>query len=139
MLSRPLYRYYSSPTQSTKEFHPEDIQTLPWQINWLRQWLAQFGPVSRLNEDYLAAIYLGWCGNLEERLLSDCGMTDFEKLAQLQALLSLPETAAVLSRSGCDPQFRNLATRGAFLEHLRATISDLGGDPGCIPNAQYQS
>lgn len=139
VLSRPLYRYYSSPTQSTKEFHPEDIQTLPWQINWLRQWLAQFGPVSRLNEDYLAAIYLGWCGNLEERLLSDCGMTDFEKLAQLQALLSLPETAAVLSRSGCDPQFRNLAARGAFLEHLRATISDLGGDPGCIPNAQYQS
>ena len=78
-------------------------------------------------------------GRLEERLLSDCGMTDFEKLAQLQALLSLPETAAVLSRSGCDPQFRNLAARGAFLEHLRATISDLGGDPGCIPDAQYQS
>lgn len=139
ILSQTLFRYWSSPAQFTKAFHPEDIQTLSWQIAWLRRWLAQFGPVSRLNEDYLAAIYLGWCERLVERMLADHVLTAPEKLEQFRKLFALPETVAVLTRAGCDAQFRNLAARVAFVERIRAAVSPLGGDPGIIPEVKYKS
>lgn len=53
-------------------------------------------------------------------------LTNDGKAEQIRALFALPETAAVLARTGCDPQFRNLANRGAFLERMRTIVPDLG-------------
>lgn len=127
VLSRSLHSYYSSPTQLSKvSCTEEDVQILPKKIRWLYHWLTQFGPISRLNEDYLAAIYLGWCENLTGLLMNDASLTNDKKTEQIHALLSLPETISVLTRTGCDPQFRNLANRGAFLERIRTIVPDLG-------------
>ncbi|EHL04609.1 glycosyltransferase, group 2 family protein [Desulfitobacterium hafniense DP7] len=127
VLAETLFRYYLSPGQDTKTFKRGYIPRMVHHIANIRKWLNQFGELNKLNEDYLATIYLSWCERAVETLLNT-DLTNVEKLGYIRDMFALPETASVLRRENCDPQFRNLAARGEFLRRIERTVVELGGD-----------
>ncbi len=131
VLAETLFRYYRFSDSYTGTFRGEHIPVLQEHADIIRHFLRKFGEIGKLNEDYIAAIYLGWCEHLLN-LLDASNLPDVRKLGYITEMFSCTEMTNMLLRNGCDPQFRNLAERGEFIRHVRARILSAGGMPSKI-------
>lgn len=89
----------------------------------LRWYLEQYGPISKVNEDFLYAIFM----SLAEEGTTFIFQADLSALEKLQLLLELfqqPLWAETLARDA-DPQFRNLAARGEFVRQMTERVMAL--------------
>ncbi len=132
VFSRKLHRYYRSSSSQSMTFHGENLAALPAHMGIMRDWLRRFGEISTFNEDYLAAVYLGWCEN-QMNLLDATELPKQQKAHYLAQLFSFDETKKVLLRDNCDPQFRNLAAREAFIDRARERMLAYSGDEKLLP------
>jgi glycosyltransferase involved in cell wall biosynthesis len=123
-----LFRYHRSRQSYTESFRAEQIPAvLEQHAGVIREFLLSYGSISKVNEDYIAAIYLGWCENQTNKLFSS-SLPNKDKIKFVNDLLACPETHKMFERKNCDSQFRNLARRNDYKQKLKTQISALGGN-----------
>jgi glycosyltransferase involved in cell wall biosynthesis len=124
ILAEPLFKYYRSKHTYTGSFKPARLFVLPEHVAIIRRWLLQYGELSVENEDYLAAIYLGWCEHLLGQLW-DADLTPNEKIGYVNTLFSFDYTNDMLTRNVSGNTFHNLSNRSIFLASVRKKLSEL--------------
>lgn len=111
-----LHRYTVSKTSLSYQWNSSRVESDQALYKYTMDYLLEFGPVSKLNQDYMYAIYLGLIqGTLQ--LIYDTDRTLAEKLDDISQIFSCQITKDMLSLQA-DPQFRNLAERQQFLQSV---------------------
>ena len=122
-----LYQYYQYPKSLSRVNLMDNILGHAHHVAFLREYLASYGPISKVNEDFLYAVYLSLVDESTERIFA----TDLpaeKKLDLLRQAFSEPLWAETLAREA-DPQFRNLANRTEYVAQMRERILALPATP----------
>lgn len=112
-----LRKYIKSTTESAMESYREYYTAT-------KEYLAAYGPISKLNEDYLYSIYLSFVDEYVNNIFSADGITTEARLRLLASAFHNDLWAATLAHNA-DVQFRNLAARREYVESVRRKILDL--------------
>ncbi len=122
-----MYQYYQYPRSLSNTGVENCLES--FQILWraTRDYLAGYGPISKLNTDFLYAIYLSLADEAAGRIFASELNTD-KKLEMLCKLFHEPLWAETLAREA-DPQFRNLAARGEYVQQMKERILALAVTP----------
>lgn len=122
-----MYQYYQYPRSLSNTGVESCLES--YQILWrtTRDYLADYGPISKLNTDFLYAIYLSLSDEAAGRIFASELDTD-KKLELLCKLFREPLWAETLAREA-DPQFRNLAARGEYVQQMKERILALAATP----------
>jgi hypothetical protein len=82
-----------------------------------RDYLLRYGEISKLNEDFLYAIYLSQLYDIIDSIyIADVPLS--EKLNRLIAVFNTPDSRKMLTRD-VDLQFNNLAERAVFVAGIK--------------------
>lgn len=122
-----LYQYYQYPTSLSNLCLREDVKSYVEYWRSVKDYLEYYGPISKLNEDFLYAIYLSLTDEAVERIFSS-DQTAKEKLNLLRLTFAEPLWAETLSREA-DPQFHNLAGRKEYVARMKERIWALSTTP----------
>lgn len=117
---KAMYQYYQYPyslSHMNIEASLSSYQDL-WKVT--KAYLESYGPVSRLNEDFLYAIYLSLVDEVTENVFA-AELDTEKKLELLEDIFSDPVWADTLRREA-DPLFRNLAARKEFVSNIKDQI-----------------
>lgn len=122
-----MYQYYQYPRSLSNTGVENCIES--YQALWkaTRDYLAGYGPISKLNTDFLYAIYLSLADEAAGRIFASELNTD-KKLELLCKLFHEPLWAETMAREA-DPQFRNLAARGEYVQQMKERILALAVTP----------
>lgn len=122
-----MYQYYQYPRSLSNTGVENCLES--FQILWraTRDYLAGYGPISKLNTDFLYAIYLSLADEAAGRIFASELNTD-KKLEMFCKLFHEPLWAETLAREA-DPQFRNLAARGEYVQQMKERILALAVTP----------
>ena len=118
-----MYQWYQYSNSLSRSNLGNNIKSYPQYWATLKWYLEQYGPISRINEDFLYAIFM----SLAEEGATFIFQADLSALEKLQLLLELfqqPLWAETLARDA-DPQFRNLAARGEFVRQMTERVMAL--------------
>lgn len=118
-----MYQWYQYPNSLSRTNLDANIKSYPGYFAALKWYLEQYGPISKVNEDFLYAIFM----SLAEEGATFIFQADLSALEKLQLLLELfqqPLWAETLARDA-DPQFRNLAARGEFVRQMTERVMAL--------------
>lgn len=125
--SKAMYRYYQYPNSLSRQNLKANLKGYAGYISSARRFLEHYGPVSKVNEDFLYAIYLSFADEAADHAFSsDLPVT--EKLKLLRLTFQEPLWAETLAREA-DPQFRNLAARAEYVAQMRERILALATTP----------
>ncbi len=122
-----LYQYYQYPHSISRTRVKENQKS--FEILWTttKEYLEYYGPISKVNEDFLYAIYLSLMDEASGYIF-ESSLEAGEKLELLRQLFHGPRWAETLARQA-DPQFRNLAARGKFVQQMKERILSLASTP----------
>lgn len=124
---KAMYRYYQYPHSLSRQNLKENLKGYVGYISSAKQFLEHFGPVSKVNEDFLYAIYLSFADEAAGRAFSSA-LPVMEKLELLRLTFQEPLWAETLAREA-DPQFRNLAARAEYVAQMKSRILALPVTP----------
>ncbi len=120
-----LYQWYQHPNSLT---HANWIDSLKQTPNyWLatKAYIERYGKISKLNKDFLYAIYL----SLAEEAIGNVFLSELntqKKLKLLKKVFSNPIWTDTLNRKA-DPIFHNLANRKEFISSIKKQVLALPG------------
>lgn len=118
-----VYQYYQYSNSLSRADLRDNIKSFSLYFLSAKQYLEHYGPISKLNEDFLYAIYLSLVDETVERIFPSA-TSAVEKLELLRLLFQQPLWAETLARDA-DPQFRNLAARGEFVRQMTERVMAL--------------
>lgn len=123
----PMYQWYQYPTSQSHTNLLFNIKEYPNYWRALKGYLEYYGPISKINEDFLYAVYMslvdeGTTFTFQSKLPVD------EKLQILWQIFHEPLWAETLAREA-DPQFHNLAGRQAYVAQMKERIYALASTP----------
>jgi glycosyltransferase involved in cell wall biosynthesis len=125
VLGESLHSYNISENSVSFTFAPSRIEADQALFRYTKEYLLKFGEVSKINEDYLFAIYLGLISDtLQVIYRSDLGLR--EKLIYISDIFKCEITKEMLQREA-DPSFRNLSERSEFLQSVIIWIKNQAG------------
>lgn len=134
---KSMYLYYQYPSSLSRQ---NIIHNLPsyndyWTI--LKQYLEYYGPISKINLDFLYAIYLSLVEEFVEKVfVADLSVK--QKIDCLSYIFSNSRWAETLARKA-DPQFRNLAAKRNYVDDVKKRILALvDGDENKVANLLNQ-
>ena len=112
----PMYVYYQYPSSLSRKVDEESIASFNdyWRIT--KEYIESYGPISKLNEDFLYAIYL----SIMDENLSFIYSSSLEfrrKIDLIKCLFTNPIAIETFNRNA-DPVFRNLAGRKQFAQNV---------------------
>lgn len=122
-----LYQYYQYPNSLSRIDPKDNIAGCRRYLCSARNYLTHYGPLSRVNEDFLYAIYLSMTDGTANEICSS-NLPVAEKLELLRMIFAEPLWAETLAREA-DPQFRNLADRAEYVERMKDCILTLPVTP----------
>jgi len=122
-----MYQYYQYPSSLSNTRLRESIESYRQFWASTKQNLEHFGPISKVNEDFLYAISLSLIDEFTERVFP-ADMSVAKKLALLRLTFQEPLWAETLAREA-DPQFRNLAGRREYVARMKERILALADTP----------
>lgn len=122
-----MYQYYQYPNSLSNTRVREGIKSYVDHWEATKRYLESYGPISRLNEDFLYAIYLSFADESAERIFRSALPAE-EKLDLLRLTFAEPLWAETLAREA-DPQFRNLAARREYVAGMKKRILALAATP----------
>jgi glycosyltransferase involved in cell wall biosynthesis len=111
-----LHTYYQIKKSHSTHFYPNTLKSHAYTYSLYQDLLCEFGKVSKINADYLSAVWLGWMED-SVRQLATSDLTLKRKQRYAMDILQHPITQQMLN---CKPdqQFRNLAERAEFPRQL---------------------
>lgn len=124
---KAMYQYYQYPHSSSRQNLTENLKGYALYIQAARQFLEHYGPISKVNEDFLYAIYLSFADEAADHAFSS-NLPTAEKLDLLRLTFAEPLWAETLAREA-DPQFRNLAARAEYVAKMKERILALPTTP----------
>jgi len=122
LFGESLHKYYICPDSYTAKFIPGHIEASIHVYDAAREFLLSHGELSKANQDYLYAIYLGHISEVLDRLYK-ADMPESEKLPYISRILDCQLTKELLAYDA-DPQYRNLAARKEFLAGIENRIAE---------------
>lgn len=122
-----MYQYYQYPGSYSNQFLEKNIKSHTEHWEATKGYLESYGPISKVNEDFLYAIYLSLADECAERVFHS-DLPAAEKLDLLRLTFAEPLWAETLAREA-DPQFRNLAARAEYVERTKERILALPTTP----------
>lgn len=125
--AKAMYRYYQYPHSSSRQYLKSGLKGKKAYLQSVRRYLEHFGPISKVNEDFLYAIWLSLTDESVEQIFSS-ELPVEEKLKLLYQAFKEPLWAETLAREA-DPQFRNLAARADYVASMKERILALAGTP----------
>jgi len=120
-----LHKYYVSPASQSTGFFPGQIEGSVSVYHAAREFLLSFGPMEKVNQDYLYAIYLGQISQVLDRLYATYMSVD-AKFPYIDEIMGLEITKEMLAHEA-DPRFENLAVRAGFIAGINAWLAKNGG------------
>jgi glycosyltransferase involved in cell wall biosynthesis len=114
--SEILHTYYQTKNSFSRHFRLDILESRNYIFELYYDLLCQFGEVSKVNTDYLYAVWLGWMED-SVRQLATSDLTLERKHRCVMAMLQHSITQQMLNCEP-DPQFRNLANRAEFPRRL---------------------
>jgi hypothetical protein len=116
ILGESLHRYYISENSASYTFVPSRVESDQSLFICTKEYLLSYGEISKINEDYLYAIYLGL---IQETLkvIYNTNLKFTEKLKYISDIFECQITKEMLLREA-DPQFNNLSKRKEFLQSV---------------------
>ncbi len=120
---KAMYQYFQYPRSFSHRNIEDGLSS--YQDLWLatQNYLEYYGPVSKLNEDFLYAIHLSLVEESTGNIFT-CSMETEEKLRLLEKVFSDPIWADTLRREA-DPMFHNLGSRKEFIHNMKTKIQSL--------------
>ena len=123
---KAMYQYY----QYSNSLSNQNIEMnlASYRQLWLstKKYLQSYGPISRLNEDFLYAINFSIVDEVVNKIFASSKLNIKSKLNLLENVFDDPTWARTLSRNA-DPQFRNLAQKHSYVLNVKNRISALPG------------
>lgn len=116
-LQQSLHRYYQAQNTLSQQFPVDFVSDIHIYYAALVKYLKCFGQISKLNMDYLYAIWLGWIQDYFIRICNE-DIPISQKLEAVNSIFSSPVTSAMLKRKA-DCRFQNLAARKEFCQSVR--------------------
>ena len=118
-----MYQWYQYPNSLSRTNLHDNIKNYPKYFDGLKWYLEQYGPISKVNEDFLYAIYMSL---MEEgvEFIFQVNLPVKKQLELLRELFEEVRWAETLARDA-DPQFRNLAARGEFVRQMTERVMAL--------------
>ncbi len=118
--AKAMYKYYIYPNSLSNINIEQSLQSYRdlWQAT--KDYIEFYGPISKINEDFLYAIHLSLVDEAQDKVMAAALSAD-KKLELLEYIFSDPIWAETLAREA-DPQFINLAGRRAYVEKMRNKI-----------------
>jgi glycosyltransferase involved in cell wall biosynthesis len=123
---KAMYSYYQYPHSLSHSNIANDLHS--YNDLWIatKKYLEYYGPISKINEDFLYAIHLSLVEEAVNNIFAADLATDV-KLGLLIEVFSDPVWAHTLTRDA-DPQFLNLAARQQYVDSIKFRILKL---PSC--------
>lgn len=120
-----MYQHYRYPYSLSCTLVEEKAGMSGYQDLWIatKEYLESYGPVSKLNEDFLYAIYLSFVDEAAGKVFAAEWDTE-KKLELLEVVFGNPVWTDTLNRQA-DPMFRNLAARKKFVSDIKEKIMSL--------------
>jgi len=115
-----MYQYYRHPSSASASNLPEAVKGYRQYWHGMKDFLKSYGPISKVNEDFLYAVYLSLVDEYTERVFSS-DLLAAKKLELLRMIFQEPLWAETLARDA-DPQFRNLAGRREYVARMKERI-----------------
>ncbi|TWH60038.1 Molybdenum cofactor biosynthesis enzyme [Desulfitobacterium sp. LBE] len=109
-----LYDYYLYPQSAVNTFYPNRYLADVVTLKIYKDFLAYFGPISKLNWDFCYAIYLSLIEYTLNIIINSPVADIKQKFEDIYNMLRDNETKTMLTLDA-DPEFRNLANRGSFI------------------------
>jgi glycosyltransferase involved in cell wall biosynthesis len=122
---KAMYKYYLYPNSLVNTNVENNITYYRHLWDATKKYLDSYGPISKINEDFLYAIHLSIVDEAINRVFASTLATDV-KLSCLFTIFSDPTWAKTLTRDA-DPQFRNLAARHDYISDVKSRILALPG------------
>jgi hypothetical protein len=116
------YQYHNSLSRTNVEGNVKSYGAL-WERT--KKFIEFYGPVSKINEDFLYAIHLSLVDEAVENVFTAELATDI-KLDLFQQIFSDPVWPETMARDA-DPQFQNLAARKEYVNGVKNKILALPG------------
>jgi glycosyltransferase involved in cell wall biosynthesis len=123
--SKAMYKYYQYPRSLSRTNIESNISSYSELWHETKRYLEHFGPISKINEDFLYAIHLSLVEEAADRVFASDLPTDV-KLKLLAQVFNDPVWAETMNRVA-DPQFRNLAARNDYVRSVKIRILTLPG------------
>jgi hypothetical protein len=120
-----MYKYYQYPWSISNTTIKDSLDSYRNLWDATKESLESYGPISKINEDFLYAINLSLVEEAADKIFSADLATD-AKLGMFAQIYSDPIWAETLARDA-DPQFKNLAARGEYVNGLKNKILALPG------------
>lgn len=120
IFGKSMYRYYQYPhsLSNTNVEISIDSYWEMWQTE--KEYISAFGPISKVNEDFLYAINLSLVDEIVEKIFA-CECETEKRLNMLYQVFSRESWKETLERNA-DPQFQNLAARKQYESTVKGKI-----------------
>lgn len=124
---KAMYHHYRYPNSLSYTLIEEKSGIIGYHNLWIatKEYLESYGPISKLNEDFLHAIHLSFVDELTEKVFA-AKLDTKKKLELLNMVFSDSVWVDTLKRKA-DPMFHNLAAREKFILHIKQSIAALPG------------
>jgi glycosyltransferase involved in cell wall biosynthesis len=122
---KAMYKYYQYPWSISNTIIKDSLTSYRDLWNATKGSIECYGPISKINEDFLYAIHLSLVEEAAGKIFMSDLPTDV-KLDMFAQIFSDPVWAETLERDA-DPQFKNLAARGEYINEVKNKILALPG------------
>jgi glycosyltransferase involved in cell wall biosynthesis len=120
---KAMYKYYQYPWSISNTTIKDSLTSYRDLWDATKESLEYYGPISKINEDFLYAIHLSIVEEAADKIFMSDLPTDV-KLDMFAQIFSDPVWAETLARDA-DPQFKNLAARGEYVKGVKNKILTL--------------
>jgi glycosyltransferase involved in cell wall biosynthesis len=118
--AKPMYLWYQYPNSLSHIDIDKNLWSYDEIWNNTKDYLESYGKISKLNKDFLYAIYLSFIEEMTDKIVNSTH-TNANKLDMLGGIFEKPIAHETFSRVA-DPQFRNLAARKEYIENVRKHV-----------------
>ena len=125
LYGKAMYRYYQYPNSLARTNIKNNLTGHKNLWHDTKNYLKSYGPISKLNEDFLYAIHLALVDEVVNTVFTSELATD-AKLSCLIEIFEDPVWSETMARDA-DPQFRNLAARKEYVSNVKNRALALPG------------
>lgn len=117
-----VYKYYIYPNSLSKKMTLDFFDGYDSYWNETKKYIQSYGPISKINEDFLYAIYFSL---IEERLnlVFNAPLEYNKKIFYIEHIFNKEPIKELFSRN-VDPQFRNLSQRKKLIDEVKKWVTD---------------